>query len=59
MTKTSWTITVEEDSESCFLPLPDDLLEQLDWDEDTIIEMIDNGDGSWTLRKVNDPEAEA
>lgn len=60
MTNTStWTITVIEDGDDVILPFPDELLSTTGWQEGDTLEWIDNGDGSWTLRKVNDSEEEA
>jgi hypothetical protein len=53
MTKTSWTITVEEDPTTgdLILPLPTDLLETQGWKEGDTLNWIDNKDGSWILQK--------
>lgn len=53
--KLTWTITVEEDSETgeLILPLPEDMLQLQGWIEGDTLEWIDNNDGSWTLQKVN------
>lgn len=53
MTNT-WTITVVEDGGDLILPFPDELMECQGWQEGDTLEWIDNGDGSWTLRKVDD-----
>ena len=47
----SWTVTIEEDTDTgeAILPLPDDMLEQLGWSEGTIIYWIDNKNGTYTL----------
>jgi len=46
-------IKLEEDPETgeLILPLGDDILEECGWKLDDVIQWIDNGDGSWTLRK--------
>jgi hypothetical protein len=36
-----------------FIQLPDDLLEQVNWKENDSLNWEDNGDGTFTLRKVN------
>ena len=60
MTNTStWTVTVVEDGDDVILPFPDELLATTGWQEGDTLIWIDNEDGSWTLRKVDDPEAEA
>ena len=56
MTKTeskSWTLTVEEDVDTgdAILNFPPDLLEAAGWQEGDTLEWIDQGDGSWQLKK--------
>lgn len=59
--KTSWTITPETDPKTgdLIITFPPDLLESAGWKENDTLEWIDNNDGSWTLRKIDDPKAEA
>jgi len=55
MTNTNtWTITVIEDGEDLILPFPDELIESQGWREGDTLKWIDNNDGSWTLRKIDD-----
>lgn len=49
MTPKQWTVTLEDDG---VLPLPDDLMTEAGWDVGDEIEWIDNGDGSWSMRRV-------
>lgn len=51
MSQPNWIVTLEEDLDTgeTILPLPDDMLEQLDWTEGTKIYWIDNKDGTFTL----------
>ena len=49
---TSYTVTLEGDEEECYLPLPDDLLDNLGWYENDILEWIVNDDNTITIRKV-------
>ena len=51
--RTSWTLTVEEDPETgdSILTFPEDLLESAGWREGDCIQWIDQGDGSWQLKK--------
>jgi hypothetical protein len=53
--KTNWTIIVEEDPETgdLLLPFPDDFLSMQGWKEGDTLEWIDNTDGTWTIKKVN------
>ena len=49
----SYTLKVEQNEATgeCFILLPEDLLEQMDWTEGDNIKWIDNRDGSFTLKK--------
>jgi nitrous oxide reductase accessory protein NosL len=49
----TYTLKVEQHEKTgeCFILLPEDLLEQVDWQEGDNIEWIDNKDGSFTLKK--------
>jgi hypothetical protein len=51
---TSYTVTLEEDGDECILPLPDEILDELDWQEGDILEWIVNPDNTITIKKVND-----
>ena len=51
---TSYTVTLEEDGDECILPLPDELLDQLNWNDGDELEWIVNDDNTITIRKVND-----
>lgn len=53
-TLSSWTVTVEEDTETgeLILPLPQEMLNSKGWKEGDELEWIDNKDGSWTLEKI-------
>lgn len=50
----SWTVTLEEDTETgdLVLPFTTEMLEQVGWKEGDTIEWIDNKDGSWSLVKA-------
>lgn len=56
MSRTSWTLDVKEDPDTgdCILEFPDDFVESTGWKEGDIIEWIDNGDGSWTMKKKDE-----
>jgi bifunctional DNA-binding transcriptional regulator/antitoxin component of YhaV-PrlF toxin-antitoxin module len=49
-------IKQNENGEHYFL-IPDELQKELSWNEGDPIEWIDNGDGSWTLKKLSKLEA--
>ena len=54
---TSWTLPVEEvkivdtDEVEYFVTFPQDMLEYTGWVEGDLLSWIDNGDGSFTLKK--------
>jgi hypothetical protein len=52
----SWTITLDEDPETgdLIMPLSDDILESAGWKEGDTLEWIDNENGTWSLRKLNE-----
>jgi antitoxin component of MazEF toxin-antitoxin module len=41
-----------ESTGECFILLPEELLEQVDWEEGDDVQWLDNGDSSFTLKKV-------
>ena len=49
---TSYTVTLEGDDEECILPLPDEVLDQLDWQEGDMLEWIVNDDNTITIKKA-------
>ena len=51
---TNYTVTLEGDDEDCFLPLSDEILDELDWQEGDILEWIVNPDNTITIKKVDD-----
>ena len=54
ITQKKWTVPVEVDG-ACgeyYLTLPDEMLDQLDWEEGDNLEWIDKNDGSFEIRKV-------
>ena len=54
----NWDLEVQYDQElEHFIILPDEALNQVGWKSGDVIEWIDNGDGSWTLKK-KEPEDE-
>lgn len=54
MTK-SWTLEVKqhEDGEH-FLEFTDEILAEVGWKEGDVLKWIDNGDGSWSLKKLDE-----
>ena len=55
-----WRLPVEIDSVSgdYYFTLPEDLLERTGWKENDTLNWVDNGDGSFTLQKVEESEVE-
>ena len=51
---TNYTVTLEEDGDECILPLPDEVLDELDWQEGDVLEWIVNDDNTITIKKVDD-----
>jgi len=49
-----WTIPVEEDPETgdAVITFPDSFLRHTGWQEGDVIDWIDQGDGSWALKKI-------
>lgn len=52
-TKT-WTVALEEDGDNVILPLPQEILDHLDIKEGDTLKWKDNGNGTWSLRKIRD-----
>lgn len=52
-----WRLPVEVDgiSGEYYFTLPEDLLEETGWKENDALHWVDNGDGSFTLEKVDEP----
>lgn len=48
---TTFTAILEEDGDDLILPLPEELLDELDWQIGDTLEWTDQGQGSWSLRK--------
>ena len=51
---TSYTVTLEEDGEDCILPLPEELLDQLGWEDGDMLDWVVNTDeNTITITKVD------
>lgn len=48
-----WVIKVQENGKTkdLFVQFPEEAMNQMGWYEGDVIEWLDNGDGSWTLKK--------
>lgn len=53
-----YTVAVQEDPESgdAIIQFPDEVMEQVGWKEGDTIQWVDNGDGSFTLKKEQEME---
>lgn len=50
-----WTIELETDENGeLILPLGEEICAEAGWSVGDTIKWIDNGDGTWTLRKVDE-----
>ena len=50
---TSYIVTLEEsEDEDCILPLPDEVLDQLDWHDGDMLGWVINDDNTITIKKV-------
>lgn len=56
----SSTLVVQEDPETgdLFIELPQRLLKQLGWNEGDDLQWIQDVNGNWTIKKVEEDEAE-
>ena len=45
-------VELVEDGEDLILPLDNEIFDELGWQVGDTLDWSDNGDGSWTLRKV-------
>jgi hypothetical protein len=45
-----YTLQVEGDDDNVFIQFPDELLKSQGWQEGTVLNWHDNGDGSWTIK---------
>lgn len=54
----TWTTTLEEDGRTgdLLLPFPPELLNQMGWAENDVLEWFDNHDGTFTIKKKEDQE---
>lgn len=54
MNKLTWTVTVEEDpvTGEIILPIPKEVIDLQGWVDGEELDVIDNGDGSWTIQTV-------
>jgi len=46
----------ENENGELYLEFPNELMEEMGWNEGDTLEWKDNGDGSWTIQKVSGEE---
>jgi len=51
MAETRFTAILEEDGDDLILPLPEELLDDLDWHIGDTLEWTEQSEGSWQIRK--------
>jgi hypothetical protein len=51
MSETRFTAILEEDGDDLILPLPEELLDDLDWHIGDTLEWTEQSEGSWQIRK--------
>ena len=52
---TTYTVTLDEDGEDLILPLPDEVLDKLGWEDGCVIEwLVDEEDNTVIIRKVEE-----
>ena len=49
MAEGRWVVDVEQDAEGMFITLPQEFLDNNDWQTGDTIKWIDRGDGSWQI----------
>lgn len=47
-----FTAILEEDGDDLILPLPEELLDDLDWHIGDTLEWTEHSEGSWSIRKT-------
>lgn len=52
----TYTVQIEMDPDTLdlIMPIPEEVLQKMGWGLNDVLEWIDNMDGSWTLRKVDE-----
>lgn len=53
MAESRWTAILEEDGEDLILPLPQELLEELNWNIGDTLEWTEHSEGGWQIRKTS------
>jgi hypothetical protein len=49
----STQLTIQEDPETgdAYIQLPDEIVQKFGWNEGTEVELVDNGDGTFTIQE--------
>jgi hypothetical protein len=54
----SWTLEVKQIEDGDYiLEFNDEILAETGWKEGDVLKWVDNGDGSWTLKKLDDKDS--
>ena len=53
MAESRWTAILEEDGDDFILPLPQELLDELDWNIGDTLTWTEHSDGEWQIRKTS------
>jgi hypothetical protein len=51
ISENKWTLILEEDGDDLIMPLPQELLDELDWRTGDTLVWTEHSEGSWSLRK--------
>jgi len=51
MAEDKFTAILEEDGDDLILPLPEELLDELDWHVGDTLQWTEHSEGSWSIRK--------
>ena len=54
----SWIVSLEKDGDDLILPLTDEMIAETGWQIGDTLEWVDNENGTWTLRKAIDKNAD-
>ena len=53
MTDKTYTVEVEQEGDNLVLPLPTALLEEMGWEIGTTLQWIDNKNGTFSIKAIN------
>jgi len=53
MVESRWTAILEEDGDDLILPLPQELLDELNWNIGDTLTWTEHSEGGWQIRKTS------